>query len=122
MPEPAAAAEPHASNGSALEDEVPTKRLPIYQSVLSRWFSEEAEPEPAEAEQQDESGDRAEDRTGSPEEEGWQSVSDTGWQAAHALLEPKGRRSPPPACRSACPTPTWCRVRSGRRAATHSPT
>ena len=25
---------------SALEDDVPTRRLPIYQSVLSRWFSE----------------------------------------------------------------------------------
>jgi hypothetical protein len=29
----------------ALEDDVPTRRLPIYQSVLSRWFSEEGEPE-----------------------------------------------------------------------------
>ncbi|WP_020664439.1 nitrate- and nitrite sensing domain-containing protein [Amycolatopsis benzoatilytica] len=31
-------AEPDAS--AALEDDVPTRRLPIYQSVLSRWFSE----------------------------------------------------------------------------------
>jgi anti-sigma regulatory factor (Ser/Thr protein kinase) len=31
---------------SALEDDVPTRRLPIYQSVLSRWFSEEGEAEP----------------------------------------------------------------------------
>jgi signal transduction histidine kinase len=29
----------------ALEDDVPTRRLPIYQSVLSRWFSEEGEPD-----------------------------------------------------------------------------
>ncbi|MER6762622.1 MULTISPECIES: sensor histidine kinase [Amycolatopsis] len=32
------AAEPDGS--AALEDDVPTRRLPIYQSVLSRWFSE----------------------------------------------------------------------------------
>ncbi|WP_198545666.1 MULTISPECIES: nitrate- and nitrite sensing domain-containing protein [Amycolatopsis] len=31
-------AEPDGS--AALEDDVPTRRLPIYQSVLSRWFSE----------------------------------------------------------------------------------
>ncbi|MEV6877085.1 nitrate- and nitrite sensing domain-containing protein [Amycolatopsis sp. NPDC051128] len=28
------------AGSSALEDDVPTRRLPIYQSVLSRWFSE----------------------------------------------------------------------------------
>ncbi|MEC3978553.1 sensor histidine kinase [Amycolatopsis sp. H20-H5] len=28
------------SGASALDDDVPTRRLPIYQSVLSRWFSE----------------------------------------------------------------------------------
>lgn len=51
--------EPSDSGKSALEDDVPTRRLPIYQSVLSRWFSEgdeassettptyAAEPEPA---------------------------------------------------------------------------
>jgi signal transduction histidine kinase len=33
---------------SALEDDVPTRRLPIYQSVLSRWFSEGDEAESAE--------------------------------------------------------------------------
>jgi signal transduction histidine kinase len=37
---------PEAEKG-ALEDDVPTRRLPIYQSVLSRWFSEEGEAEPA---------------------------------------------------------------------------
>jgi signal transduction histidine kinase len=31
---------------SALEDDVPTRRLPIYQSVLSRWFSEGDQAEP----------------------------------------------------------------------------
>jgi hypothetical protein len=39
---------------SALEDDVPTRRLPIYQSVLSRWFSEgddsTADPVPAQSE------------------------------------------------------------------------
>ena len=38
---------------SALEDDVPTRRLPIYQSVLSRWFSEgddsAADPVPPQA-------------------------------------------------------------------------
>jgi HAMP domain-containing protein len=33
--------EPAQSEQSALDDDIPTKRLPIYQSVLSRWFSEE---------------------------------------------------------------------------------
>ncbi|MFC3454652.1 sensor histidine kinase [Amycolatopsis speibonae] len=32
--------EPSDAGKSALEDDVPTRRLPIYQSVLSRWFSE----------------------------------------------------------------------------------
>ncbi|RSM43031.1 HAMP domain-containing protein [Amycolatopsis balhimycina DSM 5908] len=39
--EPPPAPPPPAEVGSAaLEDDVPTRRLPIYQSVLSRWFSE----------------------------------------------------------------------------------
>jgi len=38
---PPAPPQPAAEVGSsALEDDVPTRRLPIYQSVLSRWFSE----------------------------------------------------------------------------------
>ncbi|WP_208720230.1 sensor histidine kinase [Amycolatopsis circi] len=37
-PKQQSAAEPDGS--AALEDDVPTRRLPIYQSVLSRWFSE----------------------------------------------------------------------------------
>ncbi|OXM42429.1 sensor histidine kinase [Amycolatopsis alba] len=32
--------EPSDTGKSALDDDVPTRRLPIYQSVLSRWFSE----------------------------------------------------------------------------------
>lgn len=32
--------EPADAGKSALDDDVPTRRLPIYQSVLSRWFSE----------------------------------------------------------------------------------
>ncbi|KDN23538.1 sensor histidine kinase [Amycolatopsis rifamycinica] len=40
--EPPPAPPPPAAGvgSSALEDDVPTRRLPIYQSVLSRWFSE----------------------------------------------------------------------------------
>lgn len=42
---------------SALEDDVPTRRLPIYQSVLSRWFSEgddsTADPAPTRSEGDD---------------------------------------------------------------------
>ncbi|WP_460438009.1 sensor histidine kinase [Amycolatopsis stemonae] len=49
---------PAADNGpSALEDDVPTRRLPIYQSVLSRWFSEgddsAADPVPPQGEGED---------------------------------------------------------------------
>jgi anti-sigma regulatory factor (Ser/Thr protein kinase) len=44
-PDQPPAAQPEAEK-SALEDDVPTRRLPIYQSVLSRWFSEEGEAEP----------------------------------------------------------------------------
>ena len=39
-------AEAGDSRGAATDD-VPTRRLPIYQSVLSRWFSEEDAQEPA---------------------------------------------------------------------------
>ncbi|ADJ50227.1 two-component system sensor kinase [Amycolatopsis mediterranei S699] len=42
---------------SALEDDVPTRRLPIYQSVLSRWFSEgddaAADPVPPQSDGED---------------------------------------------------------------------
>jgi len=49
---------PAAEVGSAaLEDDVPTRRLPIYQSVLSRWFSEgddaAADPVPQQSEGED---------------------------------------------------------------------
>ncbi|HWD04308.1 MAG TPA: nitrate- and nitrite sensing domain-containing protein [Amycolatopsis sp.] len=43
-PEEPTREEPAVDDGaSALEDDVPTRRLPIYQSVLSRWFSEGSE-------------------------------------------------------------------------------
>ncbi|MEY7970830.1 nitrate- and nitrite sensing domain-containing protein [Saccharomonospora xinjiangensis] len=103
-------------DGSALEDDVPTRRLPIYQSVLSRWFSEETPLEPEQAtetadgeawgaapgqvsepERQKQAGaemngDAEQETTGTTTESGtgegdWRSVSDSGWQAAHALLE-----------------------------------
>ncbi|MEU4251333.1 nitrate- and nitrite sensing domain-containing protein [Amycolatopsis sp. NPDC026612] len=57
-PEPPPAPPPAPEVGSsALEDDVPTRRLPIYQSVLSRWFSEgddaAADPVPAQSERED---------------------------------------------------------------------
>ncbi|MDX3193239.1 nitrate- and nitrite sensing domain-containing protein [Streptomyces sp. MN03-5084-2B] len=56
--EPPPAPPPAAEVGSsALEDDVPTRRLPIYQSVLSRWFSEgddaAADPVPPQSEGED---------------------------------------------------------------------
>ncbi|MEU3625637.1 histidine kinase [Amycolatopsis coloradensis] len=101
---------------SALDDDVPTRRLPIYQSVLSRWFSEGDEAggdtpttytEPVEPEQQDHDGfdepveavdESAEEAlpTRTPQsvppetvlqDNGWRSASDDGWQAAQALYE-----------------------------------
>nr|WP_307831978.1 nitrate- and nitrite sensing domain-containing protein [Prauserella cavernicola] len=91
-PEQPAHAEAAGGDGSALEDDVPTRRLPIYQSVLSRWFSEETEPEQerSEPEQQVEPDSHVEEPPAEVEqEETWHSVSDTGWQAAHALLDSK---------------------------------
>ncbi|SDX05387.1 Signal transduction histidine kinase [Amycolatopsis xylanica] len=44
-PEPPKPEKP-AEDAAALEDDVPTRRLPIYQSVLSRWFSEDGEEQP----------------------------------------------------------------------------
>lgn len=93
-----------SGEGSALDDDVPTKRLPIYQSVLSRWFSEETTAGP---DSSDEEGwvDSQDGDTMSEQDRpdpvppagdtGWRSVSDTGWQAAHALLESKGEEVTP---------------------------
>ncbi|PFG48983.1 histidine kinase/DNA gyrase B/HSP90-like ATPase [Amycolatopsis sulphurea] len=118
VPEEPAAEAPEEEDGpSALEDDVPTRRLPIYQSVLSRWFSEgsdeaepgalpgvdAAEPLPAPAaarHQAPEPVQAAEDEPAEatplypgPEDdsagEDWHSVSDEGWQAAQSLLESK---------------------------------
>mgnify|MGYP001160343535 CR=1 FL=1 len=97
-------------DGSALEDDVPTRRLPIYQSVLSRWFSEE-EPfdddvdtdgeawgaEPGSVSDSDSgetagaavNGDAEKATQSSSKDLGWHSASDSGWEAAHALLEEK---------------------------------
>ena len=97
---------------SALEDDVPTRRLPIYQSVLSRWFSEgddagatdpvplpdESEPEPlppAPIESEVASAEEPEPLAPAPpmvlppEDDGWHSVADDGWLAAQSLLESK---------------------------------
>ncbi|HVW40046.1 MAG TPA: nitrate- and nitrite sensing domain-containing protein [Amycolatopsis sp.] len=98
--------EPPTRDSGVLEDDVPTKRLPIYQSVVSRWFSEEDEAEPATTQQDDPDEDVEHSMTGDLEEpyvppaepaeptpmldDVWASAADEGWQAAQALLEPKG--------------------------------
>ncbi|WP_370972998.1 nitrate- and nitrite sensing domain-containing protein [Amycolatopsis sp. cg9] len=55
---------------SALEDDVPTRRLPIYQSVLSRWFSEgddaAADPVPPQSDQGHQSHRSAQDEVEDP--------------------------------------------------------
>jgi signal transduction histidine kinase len=102
-PEPEPIEQPVQQNG-VLDDDVPTKRLPIYQSVVSRWFTQEGE------EEQDTRGEEASERpmTGNLEEPAaqepapeplestpmlddvWRSAADEGWQKAQSLLEPKG--------------------------------
>ncbi|MTD56678.1 sensor histidine kinase [Amycolatopsis pithecellobii] len=106
-PEPPEPADPGPTGErGVLEDDAPTKRLPIYQSVVSRWFSEEGE---GSTEHQDTGGEEASERpmTGNLEEPAarheqpepvestpmlddvWRSAADEGWQKAQALLEPK---------------------------------
>ncbi|WP_240687149.1 nitrate- and nitrite sensing domain-containing protein [Amycolatopsis suaedae] len=101
---PVAKAEPRPEEsqeeqvGSALDDDVPTRRLPIYQSVLSRWFSEaedgEAEGGQAEAGEPAEAA-APEGAEGGGVTEGWRSASDEGWLAAQALLESKDEEITP---------------------------
>ncbi|WP_439386329.1 sensor histidine kinase [Amycolatopsis lexingtonensis] len=69
--EPPPAPPPAAEVGSsALEDDVPTRRLPIYQSVLSRWFSEgddaAADPVPPQSDQGHQSHRSAQDEVEDP--------------------------------------------------------
>ncbi|WP_091803925.1 nitrate- and nitrite sensing domain-containing protein [Prauserella marina] len=98
VPERPVEPEPAGGDGSALDDDVPTRRLPIYQSVLSRWFSEEAEAalEPdeqqGEVRQMEEPSGIAESGSDDDDDD-WRSVSDSGWQAAHALLESKSEET-----------------------------
>ncbi|WP_410669775.1 nitrate- and nitrite sensing domain-containing protein [Amycolatopsis sp. cmx-4-68] len=106
---------------SALEDDVPTRRLPIYQSVLSRWFSEgddaTADPVPPQSEGEDpnlppltgydepvaeapEPVDELQPTSATrhpllPPDDGWHSASDDGWQAAQSLLEAKNEEITP---------------------------
>ncbi|MEV6830149.1 nitrate- and nitrite sensing domain-containing protein [Amycolatopsis sp. NPDC051102] len=109
---------------SALEDDVPTRRLPIYQSVLSRWFSEGDDSAADPVAPQSEGDDpNLPPLTGSPEpaarvepaerprdelqptaatrhpllppDDGWHSASDDGWQAAQSLLEAKNEEITP---------------------------
>ncbi|MEV4057225.1 nitrate- and nitrite sensing domain-containing protein [Amycolatopsis sp. NPDC049688] len=121
-PPPAPVAE---VGSSALEDDVPTRRLPIYQSVLSRWFSEgddsAADPvapqgegddpnlppltgsdEPAvpaapvaEAPRDELQPTAATRHPLLPPDDGWHSASDDGWQAAQSLLESKNEEITP---------------------------
>ncbi|MFD2417431.1 sensor histidine kinase [Amycolatopsis pigmentata] len=103
------------------EDDIPTKRLPIYQSVVSRWFNAEGEPdllgesrqapspssepvaeetpeqEPEQAEPQAEPAEPAVEEavTEAAEELSWHSVADEGWQAARALLDKKSEEVTP---------------------------
>lgn len=79
------------------EDDVPTKRLPIYQSVVSRWFSAEGDgtiaedlvPMPAENEEHAEAAREAVSETQASAENPWRSASDEGWLAARTLLDAK---------------------------------
>ncbi|MGW4061824.1 sensor histidine kinase [Amycolatopsis sp. NPDC004747] len=124
--EPPPAPPPAAEVGSsALEDDVPTRRLPIYQSVLSRWFSEgddsAADPVPPQGEGEDPnlppltgadehpapaaepaepSRDELQPTAATrhpllPADDGWHSASDDGWQAAQSLLESKNEEITP---------------------------
>jgi hypothetical protein len=104
-----APAEPEVTPASSVEpwptpqrrfdyDDPPTERLPIYQEVLSQWFSVSSpEAEPVEDEEQAVPTPRAEDEV-TPEPEpapqpvpetngnGWHSAGDDGWAAASTLL------------------------------------
>ncbi|MFD9964233.1 nitrate- and nitrite sensing domain-containing protein [Amycolatopsis sp. NPDC058986] len=109
---------PETDDAAALEDDVPTRRLPIYQSVLSRWFSESDEngaadelgassgadaPEPAadpvavqeEPSPIEEEPSQASETLLPPADDGWHSASDEGWNAAQSLLEAKGEEITP---------------------------
>ena len=97
---PVAPAEPEAqAPASGSEDDAPTRRLPIYQSVVSRWFSDEDDSD--EDLEQSMTGDLGEFAESEIEEplatpgDLWRSAGDDGWQAAEALLEPKGEEITP---------------------------
>lgn len=112
-PEPPAE-EPPARETGVLDDDVPTKRLPIYQSVVSRWFSEDGDDDQGTRGEESEgpmTGDLGEPAVRQPEpepesepealeatpmlDEVWRSAADEGWQAAQSLLEPKGEEVTP---------------------------
>ncbi|MET8995258.1 nitrate- and nitrite sensing domain-containing protein [Amycolatopsis sp. NPDC004169] len=124
--EPPPAPPPPANEvgSSALEDDVPTRRLPIYQSVLSRWFSEgddsAADPVPPQSDGEDPNlpplngideparvapkaepvRDELQPTAATrhpllPADDGWHSASDDGWQAAQSLLESKNEEITP---------------------------
>lgn len=56
-----------------------TVQLPIYDSVVSTWFTESDA----------ELGESGEESAVSPDDDDWFSPSDAGWEAARALLEPR---------------------------------
>jgi signal transduction histidine kinase len=92
-------------NGVLEDDDVPTRRLPIYQSVVSRWFSAGEEENDAGGEEpaQSMTGDLGESAAREYErleatpmlDDVWRSAADEGWQAAQSLLEPKGEEITP---------------------------
>jgi signal transduction histidine kinase len=105
QPDSEPAEQPAPQNG-VLDDDVPTKRLPIYQSVVSRWFSDEGEKERdtlgEEASERSMTGNLEEPAAYEPEpqepeqlestpmlDDVWRSAADEGWQKAQTLLEPK---------------------------------
>ncbi|SFA83994.1 Signal transduction histidine kinase [Amycolatopsis marina] len=96
---------PRTQQAEATDEDQPTKRLPIYQSVMSRWFTDEDGqpdgPETAAAAPQEPVAepDKREEAPREPgpatSEEGWTSRADNGWQAAQALLESKVAETTP---------------------------
>lgn len=101
-PEPGPEPEPVLPEPRVLDDDVPTKRLPIYQSVVSRWFAEGGDKDRAgEVAAEPETEDSAEvapeqapqEQTAGVADDAWRSVADEGWQAARALLDKKAEET-----------------------------
>ena len=81
------AQEPLPVTESVFDDDLPTKRLPIYQSVVSRWFSAEGEDPDSVAGSLDEEPAPPAEEAPQTGDDRWRSVSDDGWRAVKSLLE-----------------------------------